>query len=463
MPEVAWKPQEGPQEAAIRASCFDELFYGGAAGGGKSDFLLGDFLMDIGQGACWQGVIFRQSHPALEDLVLRSQEIFPQTGAEYKVGASQWVWPNGACLRFRHFESVFDFVKYQGHSFSYIGWDELPEWSTADCYNRMKSRLRGSASKKRIRSTGNPAGVGHQWVQAYFRIPEKMVTYRESEPFLADDSTKTWRLFIPSRVQDNKILMDSDPGYVDRLKGLGDEELVKAWLEGDWTAVVGAYFAGVWNKVDLVDSFDISDSWKLMAGLDYGEGAPTCWLEGALDYDRNLWIINEYYQGDLSATDHAIAISEQIESFPFTNKRPMITVADPSMFARRRLSKEGSSEPSVNSADKIFLEHQIYLSRGNNSRPNGDRLVRDVMAKGRLKIFKEWCPNLIRTLPILPRDEKKPDRVDTNAEDHAFDALRYLVVHTFSPSMSRSHKKVTSGGSLIDSLKPEEAYGGRYG
>ena len=139
MPKSVWSPQPGPQGAAIRSGpSVDELFFGGAAGGGKSDFLLGDFLTDVDQGSSWQGVLFRQSHPALEDLVMRSQQFYPQLGGDFKVGSSQWNFPGGSVLKFRHFETVFDFVKYQGWSLSWIGWDELPEWSDMSCYNRMQ-------------------------------------------------------------------------------------------------------------------------------------------------------------------------------------------------------------------------------------------------------------------------------------------------------------------------------------
>ena len=444
--ETVWSPQPGPQEAAIRAPFVDELFYGGAAGGGKSDFLLDDYLMDVEQGEIWSGILFRQSYPALEELVERSHQIFPKTGAIYKVGASEWIWPNGAKLKFRHMENIFDFTKYQGHQYSWIGYDELPEWPLPDCYMKMISRLRGLAQRKRIRSTGNPGGVGHSWVQSRFRIPRERTTYKESEPFV-DPKTEMTRLFIPSRVQDNKILMAADPQYITRLKGVGDEELVKAWLDGDWSALVGAYFGSVWNKVELVDSFDIPDSWTLFTGLDYGEASPTAWYMGAVDYDKNLWIINEYYEADRSASEHAEAISQSREGYPYTQRRPTRNVADPSIFVRRRLDESRSR-----SAGDVFRENGIHLKPGNNDRINGWRILRDIISKGKLKIFKQWCPNLIRTLPALPRDERRPEDVNTDADDHAADALRYMVVHIYGPGKQSESKPDTAGSKLIENI-----------
>ena len=462
--QVAWTPQPGPQEAAIRAAWCDELFYGGAAGGGKSDFLLGDFLMDIEQGGVWQGVLFRKSYPSLDDLKYRSLQFFPMTGGKWMEGAKEWRWPNGACLRFRHFEAVADFTNYIGHSFSWISFDELPEWSDDKCYRRMISRLRGPAQNKRIRATGNPGGVGHQWVQDYFRIPQNPTTYLDADPFV-DEQTGMMRMFIPSRVQDNKILMESDPQYISRLKGVGDEELVKAWLEGDWSALVGAYFAGAWSKVDLVESFEIPSSWSLFSGLDYGEASPTAWLMGAVDYDKNLWLINEYYEADRAASEHAEQIAEILKDNPFTTRRPSMNLADPSMFARRRLSA-GSNVPAeamVHSASDMFKEYGIYLKPGNNNRINGWRILRDAMSKGRLKIFKEWCPNLIRTLPALPRDEKRPEDLNTDSEDHLADALRYMAVHVFGPLARKQAEPDTYADRLIKEALTGPESESRYG
>ena len=47
------------------------------------------------------------------------------------------------------------------------------------------------------------------------------------------------RVFIPSRLEDNPALLTSDPGYVNRLKAVGSEQFVRAWLEGDWDIIEG--------------------------------------------------------------------------------------------------------------------------------------------------------------------------------------------------------------------------------
>lgn len=464
MAEAAWSPQPGPQEAAIRASFVSELFYGGAAGGGKSDFLLGDYLTDVGQGGAWQGVLFRKSYPSLDDLKTRSLQIFPYTGGKWMEGAKEWRWKNGACLRFRHFEAIADFTNYIGHQFGWIGWDELGEWADDRCYTRMISRLRGPAERKRIRSTGNPGGVGHQWIQARFKIPNHPTTYLDSEPF-QDPKTGMVRLFIPSRVKDNRILLDTDPDYINRLRGVGDEELVKAWLEGDWSALVGAYFAGAWSEVELVESREIPDSWPLFSGLDYGEASPTAWLMGAMDFDKNLWVVNEYYQAERSATEHATEIAEMMEGYPYTSRRPLANLADPSIFTRRRLSARSNipSEMQVWSAADVFKQAGIYLRPGNNNRVNGWRILKDNMRKGKLKIFKEWCPNLIRTLPALPRDPKNQEDVQTDSEDHAPDALRYMAVHVFGPRAPKEAPANTPASKMIDRILTGPEKESRYG
>ena len=176
---VPWRAQEGPQLNAIRKHWVEELFFGGAVGGGKSDFLLGDFGQDVPRyGQHWQGIVFRKSYPQLEELINRAAQIYPQWfGIRWKdawmVGTKTFHWPNGATLKFRHLEDDDAWREYQGHAYGWIGFDELPQWHTPTAYMELKTRLRNGAiaiPNKRIRGTGNPGGVGHGWIKKHFGI-----------------------------------------------------------------------------------------------------------------------------------------------------------------------------------------------------------------------------------------------------------------------------------------------------
>ena len=231
---MPWQPQPGPQEKAIRASFVDEIFFGGARGGGKTDYLLGDFAADVEQyGEHWRGVLFRRTHPELDEIVDRSRaiyfDLFPD--AEYKVGSHTWHFPGGSTLKLRHIETELDADHYQGHQYTWIGWDEVGSWPNLKAYHRLKACLRSAHAVpvKRIRVTGNPGGPGHNEVKRYF-------VDAAEEGHLTMGPDKMTRMYIRSLVTDNKVLLQSDPGYIDRLKAVGDEQLVKAWLAGDWDA-----------------------------------------------------------------------------------------------------------------------------------------------------------------------------------------------------------------------------------
>ena len=89
---MTWKPQPGPQEKAIRASFVDELLLGGGRGGGKSDFLLLDYIADVDTyGENWKGLLIRRTYPELDEIIERSRQAFREVypDAEYKVGTHQ--------------------------------------------------------------------------------------------------------------------------------------------------------------------------------------------------------------------------------------------------------------------------------------------------------------------------------------------------------------------------------------
>mgnify|MGYP003624215924 FL=1 len=268
-------------------------------------------------------------------------------------------------------------------------------------------------------------------------------------------------MYIRSLVTDNKILMERDPHYVNRLKGVGDELLVKAWLEGDWDAFVGQYF-NLWQEKNIgVPSFVIPDHWTLFGGLDYGEANFTSFGLYSVDFDGNIYRLCEYYRDNATASTHAYEINKMIEACPFTNgRRPTTIYADPSMFVKRRLSEVINHSPA-----DVFADHGLFLTRANNDRVTGWRVINDALANNRLYAFSGWNDNLFRIMPALPRDKKNPEDLDTHAEDHAADELRYAMMHLYKPAspIQRANKDPFHGDNVIDSAVNEQAMAyGRY-
>jgi len=134
-PQVIWKP-EPKQHLALTCPAF-ELFYGGARFGGKSDFLLADFLDGIKLGENHRGILFRKTYSELEELTFRSKQLYPHIGGQYSETKRTWTFPSGSALKLRFLEIDRDVEKYQGHAYTWIGFDELTNWSNDYCYMYM--------------------------------------------------------------------------------------------------------------------------------------------------------------------------------------------------------------------------------------------------------------------------------------------------------------------------------------
>lgn len=453
---AAWWPQEGKQRQAVLMGCaIDELFYGGAAGGGKSDFLVGDFLQDLDQGSNWRGIMFRQTHPELEEIIDRTNEIYPYLGGDFLVGKNVWKFSNGAQLRLRHLETADDFKKYMGHSFSWIGWDELPLMPSLRPYNMMKSRLRGPAQNKRIRSTGNPGGRCHNEVKEYFGIdrwPKGMVP-------LKDGASGMTRLFIPSKVQDNKILLRDDPGYPQRMLSLGDEELVRAWLDGDWNATVGSYFSR-FSKKCIIQPFEVPESWPLFLCMDYGEENPTVAAILAIDYDDRVFVIDEYYRAQTGGADHARGIKAMVENCLFTQKRKMRTSLAPSdMWISRKPGEAGLAWSPKDS----FHKEGFFLTKANMDRVNGWRAMKDLLYNERMFFFNGHTEHIVSSISTVQRDPNNPEDVLKGGDDHGADCARYGINHVYKPRKLPKVPHSHSGGAVLDSLTEIGGKVGRYG
>lgn len=244
--KVLWYPQQKQQEMMSRPEF--EALYGGAAGGGKSDYLVVEALRQVNN-RYYRGIIFRREYPQLVDLIDRSRELYKAAypRANYNESGHVWRFPSGAKIYFAAMQHEQDRLKYQGRHFDFIGFDELTHF-TEKQYTYLFSRARpsGPGTEVYVRATANPGGIGHGWVKSRFvsiTTPGHPIV---SEVVIRDPKGKEIRLskdriFIPSSVFDNPALLKNDPGYLGNLAILPEAER-NALLYGDWDSFEGQVF-----------------------------------------------------------------------------------------------------------------------------------------------------------------------------------------------------------------------------
>src|SRR5262249_17603337 len=100
------------------------------------------------------------------------------------------------------------------------------------------------------------------------------ITQHEFENPYSGEKISRDRVFIPSRLSDNKILTDNDPGYVANLQMQASPELVKAWLEGDWNVIAGSAFENLSRNKHMIRQFPLKPWWTKWTALDWGTAKP---------------------------------------------------------------------------------------------------------------------------------------------------------------------------------------------
>jgi len=365
----------------------------------------------------------------------QSRKLYPKAfpGSIFRESKNTWSFPSGASALYSYVDKDNDVTRYQGQSFTWIGIDELGQYPTPYVWNYLRSRLRTTdpSIETYMRASANPGGIGGWWLKRMFVDPNvpnepfwatdiesrKILRYGPNHPIHPDEPLYQ-RRFIPARLTDNPFLMESGE-YEAMLLSLPEVER-RRLLEGDWDVADGAAFSEFERRVHVVEPFEVPYNWPRLRAADYGYSSPSCVLWGAVDWDGTIWIYRELY--DKGYTGEALA--QIVNALEADDPLMQISVLDGSCW-----SKHGTG-PSI--AETMIRNGVRWIPADKNRLPGKIELHRRLAINERtgepkLKVFAT-CTNLVRTLPTLPLSKTNSEDVDTRAEDHAYDALRYMCM-----------------------------------
>lgn len=475
-----WRPNSGPQTALLFSDA-DEIFFGGARGGGKS---FGFLLHFLDHAICWgrlaRGIIFRRRFVDLEDLIRDSWEIFDPLGWKFFAGGGRpsWKSPQGAELRFRYLRRENDAIGYQGQAFTRIYVEEAGTYGSPRALDLLRGCLRSAYGVPcQLLLNANPGGRGHNWLKTRYIDPAPPNTVIIEDIVPPTGPPMKWRrIFIPAKLSDNPPLMENDPQYVARLMQVGAEWLVQAWLEGNWDIVAGGMLDDILDgpgKAKIViEPFEVPESWRIYRALDWGSAKPFSvgwWAvsDGGAVYDadrligkwpgKTLFRVAEWYGSSRDPEDPNIGLRmlasdvargiQNREKKLFGGRSVLPGPADSAIYVSdgvaRSIADEMRDPKGDGTNDGVTF---VPSDKGAGSRVSGWEALRRVLTNSLdtppeypgMFIFST-CRDWIRTMPTLPRDELNPEDVDTESEDHIADETRYMLT-TKRPEISSERR-----------------------
>jgi hypothetical protein len=445
---IAQRIEPTPFQRKVLATPEDHfLFLGGGRGGGKSFGLQLLILRHCNQyGALARVLVTRRRLKSLQQFAEELRGLLRGafgSGLAYNQNDNTFRLPNGAMIQLTHCESASALTDtVQGMTFSLIVVDEAGEGPDLGVIDNLSLTLRAKGVPLRMILAGNPGGSNHS------AIAERYVTGRPPwAPF--EFGGNTW-VYAPSTVDDNQHLPEAYKRNFEVLRTT-DPALYKAHRHGDWSAIVGDYFGGVWHADRAVfDHHDVPPHLfaTLKVSIDWGSAAPCAVvLGGQLACDvrlpddrvmpRRSWVIyDEHFEHD------PLNLSRG------TGRTPgQIAPTVHSMAGRSGVRARGVIDSAAEARSAGRLESSIsdlWREAGVRVTPakKGPRVPRmealkTLMANGEFWVARR-CRFWLATVPALPRDPRLPEDVDTSANDHMLDATSYLIAGATGGAVSMS-------------------------
>lgn len=477
---VEWRPNKRQEEFLAMPPTIFEGFYGGAAGGGKSEVLLMDpIVKGYTDYSAFHGIIFRRTFPQLqESLIPRAKRLYGWNGesgmgAVYNDNRKEFRFPSGAIIRFSYLETDDHAHDHQTAEYHYVAFDELTHFTEYQ-YLYMTSRIRTADRRLTpyIRSGSNPGGLGHTWV--FHRFVKHAESGHKLLRMKLPNGKMTKLMFIPAKLTDNPVLMKEDPDYINHLEMLPEAER-RALIHGDWHAYAGQVFTEFRakrlmgepeNALHVVEPFIIPSWWPKIIAIDWGWDAMTWAGWAALSPDDVAFVYREYAQRKVYIADWGAEIA-RLSQFDGNVKA---VVLDPSAWQSRGERKQiweqfrdaSGMTPQQADNDRIsgkLLMHEFLRWQPHKPRyipPEGYsqelyqkiwRLYGEKKAREYAKMFEpeppetnlpklrifNTCPVFIQTIPALVHAEpsrksgKRPEDVKEFNGDDPYDGGRYLI------------------------------------
>ncbi len=417
-----WAPQPGPQYHFIHCPVTD-VVYGGARGGGKTYALIGDAAIRAARyGSAFRGLFLRRQQTELLDVKAKMAEVYTPIGATWNEQKQTWTFPGGGVLILKYLSNDDDAMMYKGWNVSALYVDEIGDFPNRKTIDLLWGAMRSAKGIPVVRRMScNPGGPGHLWVKQLYLSHGPYSVFRYApNPDRADLTMDA--VFIPAKLDDNRILMKADPQYEVKLAAScgGDLKLYAAWRHGDWDQLAGTYFEFS-ETANVASPPPMPDYLPRWVAIDWGytHASAVGWF---VEFGDKAYL----YRERLYTNTDPVTLGGFIAEVNGTE-----TVSDvylsPDAFARR------TSEQTI-AMDLAEGFRRANEMRGcalmpdpipaDNDRVNGWQALAAGFQHNRLVLSPE-CPETIRVVQGLVRDPRKPNDVQKVDGDDVADMLRY--------------------------------------
>jgi hypothetical protein len=394
---VEWPPNA--KQLIAHASPAEQIFYGGAAGGGKSIWLVVALVGFAATHPNVQVAIFRRHYKELhQSIVPMVLSMLPRGTYRFDKQLGRLEFPhNNSIVWFLHCARESDVILYQSSNWRKLGIDEASHM-TQFIVDYLTTRVRGDYRQAQVLLGSNPGGPGHGWLKRRFvrptgldvgprPSPRPLEVWRPYPPREKPDQYMMSRVFIPAFVQDNVEMVKADPHYFDRILALGGAK-ARQLAYGDWDSNDGMMFGPDWEAEHIVSESDTTlltlgfhpqqiipwhviprSDWRppqsatIFGSIDYGYGAPWSFHLHAILPGGHIRTFFEFYRAGIRDRVQAEMIRtaigrlmEPVSAGGCHMQRPQWLVYDPQMDNTRERGR-------------AHREHQRRLPAG----PHGER------------------------------------------------------------------------------------------